>query len=161
VIRRATLADVDAIAVAHRDSIRAIGPRYYDADVVSAWCAQIAGDLYTNAVANGDVFFIAIGSLGDQTEVLGFSSHRIDGDEHGTAVYVSGAAARRGIGTALYRAAEASAVALGATSIVIDASLAAVEFYKAHGFGETGRGAHALPSGQSMACVFMRKALKS
>jgi ribosomal protein S18 acetylase RimI-like enzyme len=91
--------------------------------------------------------------------VLGFSSHRIDGNEHGTAVYVREDAARRGIGSALFRAAEASAVAAGATRIDIDASRAAVEFYKANGFEEVGRGEHRLSSGRSMACVFMRKNL--
>jgi hypothetical protein len=59
----------------------------------------------------------------------------------------------------LYRLAEADAVSAGAESIAIDASLAAVEFYKAHGFEETGRGHHRLRSGCLMPCVFMRKAL--
>ena len=40
---------------------------------------------------------------------------------------------------------------------MIDASLAAVEFYQAHGFEETGRGDHRLRSGRRMPCVFMRK----
>lgn len=57
------------------------------------------------------------------------------------------------------RSAEASAAAAGATSIDIDASLAAVEFYEANGFEEVGRGEHRLSSGRSMACVFMRKNL--
>ena len=161
VIRRATQADVDDIAAAHLDSIRSIGPAYYDADIVHAWAAQITGELYVNAMAQGEVFFIAISQLGDRTAVLGFSSHRIDGNEHGTAVYVRGAAVRSGVGTALYRTAEASAVAAGAASIEIDASMAAVEFYKSNGFVETGRGAHALPAGRSMSCVFMRKVLKT
>lgn len=98
-------------------------------------------------------------SWGGKPEVLGFSSHRIDGDEHGTAVYVRGKAARQGVGSALFRVAEAAAVATGATSINIDASLAAVEFYKANGFEEVGRGEHRLWSGRPMACVFMRKKL--
>jgi ribosomal protein S18 acetylase RimI-like enzyme len=119
-------------------------------------------------MARGEVFFVAIGpEAGDrrpgagnrEPEVLGFSSHRIDGTDHGTAVYVRGRAARLGIGSALFRAAEASAIAAGATSIDIDASLAAVEFYKAHGFEEVGRGMHPLPCGRSMACVFMKKDL--
>jgi putative acetyltransferase len=90
---------------------------------------------------------------------LGFSSHRIDENEHGVAVYVRGKAARFGIGSALLRSAEASAVGAGATGIHIDASLAAVEFYKANGFEEVGRGEHRLWSGRAMACVFMRKNL--
>jgi putative acetyltransferase len=158
-IRRAGLADVEEIAAAHLDSIRSIGPRYYDAGVVQDWGAQISGRLYVHAMDRGEAFYVAVGQLGNRPAVLGFSSHRIDGSEHGTAVYVRGEAARSGIGTALFRAAEASALAAGAASIDIDASLAAVEFYRAHGFEEVGRGEHLLSSGRSMACVFMRKTL--
>jgi len=158
-IRRAGLADVHEIAAAHLDSIRSLGPLSYDAAVVSDWGARVKGDIYLEAMDRGEVFFIAIGALGDGSEVVGFSSHRIDGDAHGTAVYVRGKTARRGIGSALYRTAEASAIAAGATSIHLDASLVAVEFYKTNGFEEIGRGEHRLSSGRSMPCVFMRKDL--
>jgi putative acetyltransferase len=158
-IRRAGLADVDDIAAAHLDSIRSIGPRYYEPSVVTDWASRVRRDIFVEAMASGEVFFIAIGQPGGKPEVLGFSSHRIDGDEHGTAVYVRGTAVRLGVGSALFRAAEASARSAGATSIEIDASLAAVEFYKRNGFEEIGRGEHRLWSGQSMPCVFMRKTL--
>ena len=157
-IRPATPDDVDAIAAAHRDSIASIGPRYYDAGIVEDWGTRIRGEMYARAMASGERFFIAIGSVGAERTMLGFSSHRVDGDEHGTAVYVRGSAARRGVGTALFRTAEAAAIASGATTLTIDASLA-VDFYKANGFEETGRGEHPLPSGRAMACVFMRKVL--
>jgi ribosomal protein S18 acetylase RimI-like enzyme len=177
-VRRANLADVDAIAAAHLDSIRSIGPQYYTMEVVSDWGARVKGDLYVNAMRRGEVFYIAVGPtalsrapsrlaeadggggpLDGEPEVLGFSSHRIDGKVHHTAVYVRGKAARLGIGSALFRTAEAAAIAAGATSIEIDASLAAVEFYTANGFEEIGRGAHRLSSGRPMPCVFMRKSL--
>jgi hypothetical protein len=82
-VRPAGLADVHEIAAAHLDSIRSIGPLYYPAQVVSDWGARVTGDLYVNAMASGEIFFIAIGELGGQSEVLGFSSHRIDENEHG------------------------------------------------------------------------------
>jgi hypothetical protein len=41
-----------------------------------------------------------------------------------------------------------------------DSSFAAVKFYRAHGFRETGRGDHRLRSGSLMPCVFMRKDLE-
>ncbi len=159
-VRRAGPADVEAIAAAHLDSIRSVGPLFYEAGVVSDWGAQVSGRLYADAMARGEVFFVAIDRRGENAEVLGFSSHRSDGDGHGTAVYVRANALRLGVGTALFRAAEASALAAGAASIEIDASLAAVDFYKSNGFEETGRGEHALWSGRSMACVFMRKVLR-
>jgi putative acetyltransferase len=158
-VRRASLADVDQIAAAHLDSIRSIGSLFYDAAIVSDWAARVKGDLYVNAMASGEVFYVAIGELSGEPQVLGFSSHRVDGHEHRTAVYVRRRAARLGVGSALFRKAEAGAIAAGATSIHVDASLAAVEFYKANGFEEVGRGKHRLQSGRQMACVFMRKNL--
>ena len=158
-VRRAGFADVHEIAAAHLDSIRSIGPLYYDAAIVSDWGARVTGDLYVNAMARGAVFYIAIGEVGDTPDVLGFSSHGMDGNEHRTAVYVRGRAARLGIGSALFRSAEAAAMTAGATSIHVDASLAAVPFYTANGFEEVGRGEHRLWSGRPMACVFMRKTL--
>jgi hypothetical protein len=41
----------------------------------------------------------------------------------------------------------------------LDSSLAAVDFYKANGFVETGRGDHQLRTGRMMTCVFMQKNL--
>jgi hypothetical protein len=64
-IRRAGLADVGEIAAAHLDSIRSIGPRYYEAAIVRDWCAGISDELYVNAMARGEVFFIAVSQHGD------------------------------------------------------------------------------------------------
>jgi putative acetyltransferase len=157
-IRRADASDADALAAAHLDSIRSIGPAYYDEATVREWGAHVGPGLYLRAMQSGVVFFIAVDG-GDPERVLGFSSHYVDGTEHGIAVYVRGSAARCGIGSALLRRAEAEAVANSATRLDIDASLAAVDFYRMHGFEGRGEGMHRLPSGRSMACVFMRKSL--
>jgi len=157
--RRAHLTDAEAIARAHRDSIRSIGPHFYPAEVVEAWGAGLTADLYIKAMEGGEVFFIAVGRVNREPEVLGFASHRIDDAQDGASVYVRGSVARRGIGTKLLRLAEEHAIAHGATSLRIQASLAGVEFYKANGFDEFGRGEAVLLSGHSMPCVFMRKVL--
>jgi ribosomal protein S18 acetylase RimI-like enzyme len=157
--RRAAFPDADDIVAAHRDSIRAIGPAFYPPDVVDDWGAGLTAGVYVKAMEEGEVFFIAIGEIAGERAVLGFATHRIDSGRHGTSVYVRGAAARRGIGSALFRLAEADAVASGATSIEIEASLAGVGFYKTQGFEEVSRGDIRLRSGRPIACVFMRKNL--
>jgi putative acetyltransferase len=157
-IRVATADDASAIAAAHIDSIESIGPRFYPAEVVRAWRAAIQPGLYRAAIGAGEHFFVAAASH-ESGEVLGFSSHHADGVEHGVGVYVRGIAARRGIGSALLRMAESSASTAGAASLRLDSSLAAVDFYTANGFVETGRGEHRLRVGQTMACVFMEKNL--
>jgi GNAT superfamily N-acetyltransferase len=111
------------------------------------------------AMEGNEAFFIATGVINGEPAVLGFSTHRIDDAQDGASVYVRGEAVRQGIGTALLRVAEEHALARGASSIQIQASLAGVGFYKANGFEETGRGDALLLSGRSMPCVFMRKLL--
>jgi putative acetyltransferase len=158
--RRAHASDVDAIAEAHRDSIRSLGAAYYPPDAADAWEEGLTGDVYRKAMDGGEVFFIATGKVAGTAMILGFASdYCIEGSKHGTSVYVRGIAARRGIGSALLRLAEAHAVANGATSIHIEASLAGVEFYESNGYTEVGRGESRLMSGRAIACVFMRKAV--
>ena len=110
--------------------------------------------LYLRAMDAGEVFFIATGTIDGERLVLGFASdYLIDGGRHGTSAYVRGTAARCGIGSQLLVLAQAHAVANGATEIHVEASLAGVEFYRANGFVETGRGETRLTSGRpSPAC---------
>jgi ribosomal protein S18 acetylase RimI-like enzyme len=158
--RRAQPADADAIALAHLDSIRSIGARFYPPGIVDDWQEGITAALYINAMEGGEVFFIATGVVDGQELVLGFSSdYPLDGARHGTSVYVRGAAARQGIGSKLLLLAESHAREAGAASIHIDASLAGLPFYRAHGFVETGRRDVRLATGKLIACVCMRKDL--
>ena len=155
---RAAPSDAEDMALAHRDSIRSIGPGFYPANVVADWEEGIAGNVYLRAMKGGEVFFIATGEIDGERLVLGFASdYRVEGSKHGTSVYVRGIAARRGIGSALLRLAEAHAAANGAGSVEVEASLAGVEFYRANGFTEVRRGETRLMSGRPIACVFMRK----
>jgi putative acetyltransferase len=157
--RPARPGDAEAIAAAHLDSIRSIGPAFYPSDVIDAWSSGLTPDIYVKAMEDGETFFVATGDIGGQPAVLGFSTHRVDDARDGASVYVRGEAVRRGIGSALLRMAEAHAIAQGADTLHIQASLAGVPFYKAHGFEELGRGEALLLSGRSMPCVFMRKRL--
>jgi GNAT superfamily N-acetyltransferase len=159
-IRRAHPSDASDIASAHLDSIRALGPGFYAPNVVNDWAEGLTADLYINAMNGGEVFFIALDTIDGATTVLGFASDYVrEGSQHGTSVYVRGAAARRGIGSALFKMAEAEAVSKGATSFRVEASFAGVEFYKANGFVEIARGEIHLRSGQPIGCVFMEKVL--
>ena len=158
-VRRAVATDAEAIALAHADSIRSIGPDFYSSEVVQGWGSGLTPDVYARAMEGGEAFFIATGELEGKTVVLGFATHRVDDDQDGASVYVRGCVTRRGIGTALLRLAEDHARSHGAKTIQIQASLAGVEFYKANGFEELGRGEARLTCGSAMPCVFMRKTL--
>jgi putative acetyltransferase len=158
--RRAEPDDADAIALAHRDSIQSLGPACYPQNVVDDWQEGLTGGVYRTAMRKGETFFIGTASVDTLTLVLGFSSdYVIEGSTHGTSVYVRGTAVRRGIGSRLLVMAEDHARSGGATQVTVEASLTGVEFYKAHGFRETGRGETHLRSGRPIACVFMSKEL--
>jgi GNAT superfamily N-acetyltransferase len=148
------------MALAHRDSIQSIGPAFYPLEVVERWQEAVEGQLYLQAMDAGEVFFVAVAEIDGRSAVIGFASdYCIEGQKHGTSVYVRGRSARQGVGSALLARAEAHAVSLGAASIEIEASLAGVPFYEANGFVEVRRGQTRLTTGQSMECVFMRKDL--
>ena len=158
-MRRATPADAPAIALAHVDSIRALGPAFYAPELVDGWAAAVTPGMYVRAMAAGEVFFIAVAPLDGQPAVLGFSSHVPAGGDDGASVYVRGSAVRQGIGSALWRLAEARAREQGARAITLEASLPGVEFYRAQGFAEIEPCEVRLRSGVSMPCVLMRKEL--
>jgi putative acetyltransferase len=157
-MRRATPADASSMAVAHVHSIRALGPAYYAPDIVDVWAAAVRPQMYLDAMRDGEVFFIAVGPIDGEPAVLGFASHRPGGAEDHVSVYIRGDCARRGLGTALLRLAEAHAVSMGATEITIEASLAGVAFYTANGFVEIRRDDARLQTG-SVPCVVMHKRL--
>ena len=155
IVRPATPEDAEQIADAHVQSIRSVGAEYYEPDVIVVWGAPRGGERYRCGMKKGDPHFVAV-SDGD---ILGFSVYHYREGRHRTGVYVRGEAVRNGVGSALFKAAEAEAIKRGATEIHVDASLAAVTFYKKHGFEELAPGKHRLKSGTLMDCVFMRKVL--
>jgi putative acetyltransferase len=158
-VRPATAADAGLLAAVHAESISTLGARAYPAEVVAEWMRPCAPQRYLDQMVRGETYFLAEED-GGADRVLGFSSHRVEGGKHRTAVYVAERCARGGVGSALFRAAEAAARAAGATEVEVSASVGAVGFYRANGFEELGPGEHRLRSGRgSMACVFMRKRL--
>jgi len=154
-IRPATEADAAQLADAHVASIHSLGAKAYSPYVIADWGAPRDGERYRRAMHKGELFFVAC----SDNRILGFSSHRVVDGKHRTAVYVRGEAARMGVGSALFDVAEAEARKRGASEIQVDASLAAVCFYKAKGFKEIAGGKHRLKSGALMDCIFMNKAL--
>ncbi len=157
-IRPAEESDANAIAEAHVDSIRTLGPSAYDADIVEAWGAPRSGERYVSAMRQGEAFFVAVPAA-ENGSVLGFSSHRVESGIHRTAIYVRGAAARQGIGSRLLQRAIDVALSKGAEEVHVAASLVAVPFYLQNGFVEREAGIHRLQNGPEMACVHMKKSL--
>ena len=49
-LRRARPEDAEAIALAHADSIRSIGPLFYSPDLVDAWGQGLTADISVKAL---------------------------------------------------------------------------------------------------------------
>jgi putative acetyltransferase len=157
-IRQAAPREAEAIARVHVESIRTVGAKYYQKNIIDVWAAPRGGDRYVLAMERGELFFLAV-CREPNTEpwIGGFSSYRVEEGKHRIAVYVHEKASRKGVGTALFQAAEKDALQRGASEIHVDASLVAVDFYRANGFEKWGHGQHLLFTGIAMDCVFMRK----
>ena len=153
-VRHATEADFDELAAVHEDSIQTQCGSFYSREIIEEWIAPISREKYLGAVAQGATFYVAE----DTTGLLGFSEvHRARGSEYNTAVFVSGRAGRRGIGSVLYRTAECEALRAGAKRIALNATLAAVEFYEKNGFRQLHPGSSEMPSGSKMKIIRMIK----
>ena len=157
-VRQATEADFDPLAAVHKDSIRVICSPFYSNEVIEEWITPINREKYLDAVAQGATIFVAE----DDTGLLGFSEvHRVKGNEYNAAVFVSGTVTRKGVGSALYRAAESEALRAGAESIALNSSLAAIAFYEKNGFRKLQSGHSEMPSGTKMEFVRMSKSLSN
>jgi len=158
-VRPASPADASRISAAHAASITSLMPARYEPELVAAYARQCVPGKYLAWFDRGVRVFLAQADAAS-TEVLGFSTYGLEDGKHRTGVFVVGGAARRGVGGALFRAAEAAARAEGAPEVMVDAALNAVGFYRAMGFSETGRGSHRIAgSDLFLDCVHMTKVL--
>jgi putative acetyltransferase len=105
--RRATAADVPALAALYEDCARRLGPQVYSAEQVQAWQA-FARDLqgFRNYVLQPCTWL-----LEDEAGPLGFCGVEDDGEVR--SLYVRASATRRGTGAALLAHALAAARARG------------------------------------------------
>ncbi len=91
-------------------------------------------------------------------KIQGFSALVPSADEL-RAVYVIGAAAKNGLGTALLKVLESKAIELGLRKLQMHSSVNAQKFYEKNGYKNLGKGSHLMRSGQKMACYIMEKIL--
>jgi len=126
-LRSATLDDSHAIWQVHTQAIRVSAAGHYDAAQIEAWAGRLSPDYYR---PNPDVFLVAEAEDGS---VVGFGEINIGAGEI-EAVFVDPKFGRRGIGSHLLQALEDLARRQGLTTLILDASLNAVEFYERAGY---------------------------
>lgn len=127
-VREAVPEDADAVRRVHVESITGLGLGGYTWEQVDAWAAGCDSADYAAAIAAPDQCYVVAVLFGD---VVGFGSLRDPGDESTTdgsaagevtAIYVHPAAARSGVGTALYEDLERRARASGVERLELMAS---------------------------------------
>jgi putative acetyltransferase len=155
VIRRAGLADKEAIWRVHTAAIRETCKSHYTQEEIEAWAGARKPESYGLSINTGD-FFVA-----EENRVVAGFGHLNREKGEIEAVYVRPNFERRGIGSKILRTLEDAARAHGLTSLHLSSSLNAVGFYERAGYEPQHEAKHPLQGGIEIPCVHMVKELKS
>ena len=154
IVRAATPADAAAILRVHRDSILALGTETYSSAEVESWAAGLVAERYVEAMnEGGETFIVAAAPDG---ALAGFCSLK---DDEVKGLSVAPEWARRGVGSALMRQAEATISAGGHRLIRIVASLSGQAFYESRGYRVVERRDWKTRGGLVIAALAMEKTL--
>lgn len=157
IVRRLHPEETRIFLEVHHAAVRGIAAVDYPSEVIEAWAPlPITQRHVERALSNSDseLRFAAI-SAG---EIVGVGAVLLNRHEL-RACYVAPGAARCGVGSAIVRELERTAVEHHLTCLQLDSSLAATAFYLRLGYRILEPSIHRLGSGQPMACIKMRKDL--
>lgn len=154
-LRRALVADREAIRDVHTASIRTLCRDFYSSEQIEAWSGFLKPESYRLVledtgrhvwVAEVSGALVGFGQLNPVSREL-------------EALYVHPDHAGRGVGHALLTHLEGLARKAGVASLRLTATLNAVPFYERSGWVVASRGTHTHPSGLALACAFMTRDL--
>jgi putative acetyltransferase len=152
--RHAKPDDAAEIMRVHRASILVLGRESYSHAEVESWAAGLVPERYVEAMsAGGETFIVAVAPDGALAGFCSFKGNEVKG------LYVAPDWARRGVGSALLRQAEATIGAGGHRLIHIVASLSGAAFYEHHGYRVVERRDWTSRGGLVSAALAMEKAL--
>jgi putative acetyltransferase len=154
--------DALPILEAQRSAIRQTAASAYRPAIIDEWAPTVIVrervEKFQRWIERGEeLIVVATDSTG---KIIGFGSI-VPTNSELRAVYVDAANGGRGVGRALLARLEELAREAALTELRMDASINAVPFYEANGFISLEPGEHIMPSGARMACVRMRKVLRS
>jgi GNAT superfamily N-acetyltransferase len=174
ILRLATLEDVPILESMIAQSVQVLQAHDYTAEQRNAAIGTVFG-MDRQLIRDGTYFVaecggVIVGCGGWSRRKTLFGSDSRGGREDAMldpafdaarirAFFVRPGYERRGIGSAIMRAAEAAAVAEGFTRLELRATLTGIPLYRAHGFVEAESTAIPLPSGDTLPAVQMVKSL--
>lgn len=168
-IRRASSADLPAIRELQIESLRALGRRHYDVELLDLFIEK--GGMLEAAVAPESTYWVAE-SRGRVVGACGFSERppryaaamgapvmgrSVRARIHGAFVHPD--YARNGVGRCLMAGAEGAIRARGHRAVALDTTLCGVPLGVAMGYRDVARMNARLPGGHTLALVHMRKEL--
>ena len=153
-IRPYRAGDGKALADLHRAAILAMAGDGYSPEQLKRWAAGLTNEGYEQAIAEGQVIEVAVGS-GD--DLLGFCSRTADEVK---GLYVHPDHQGQGIGAALLTRAEVALKSFGIRHSKITASIAAAGFYKRQGYRIAGHIDHPTRGGGTIPAIVMEKELR-
>ncbi len=159
-IRPIRIEDAEDVLRVHYDAVHETAAADYDLDTRQDWSPPVTAERiesFARTIGSGEKTTLVAELDG---RVVGFSSI-VPAMGELEALYVAPQAGRRGIGFALLSAIENLASEMGLKELSLNSSLTAERFYMAHGYRAEGKDWHTLESGRKMACIGMRKALRS
>ncbi len=151
-LRKARLSDAAAVARVMRASIRRLAWSTYTQRQIAAWSSLPSLYHAWAMTAGGEEHVVAE----ERGRIVGYAARR--GGEV-TAVFVSPAQARTGVGSALLARVERAAGRDGARTLFTRAALNAAAFYRARGFRGARHVRVPLPGGRSLVALLLRKRL--
>ncbi len=134
-IRRARDHDYAAIARLRRQTIRHVNAKDYPDAIIRAWAMKKSARTLRASAARCRRW-VAL----DRGKVVGFSEHSLEGEL--SRIYVHKSCLRKGIGSRLLEAAEASLRKLGCKEVRLESTLGARDFYAARGYKLIRKAAH-------------------
>ena len=153
-LRRAHPAELGSLPRVFEASVLAMGTEVYSDEQVETWARLMQPEPLNRGIADGRVLVAEFGS-----EVVGWGEVSADYATIDT-LFVSPDHARRGIGTAILAELERCAVAHGAESVRLRASLNALPFYLARGYSQDERTMVRVANGSEFEVVYMSKRLR-
>ena len=154
VIRKATRDDAQAVLHLRSAAIRSRCAGYYPDDQLSKWTSGELTEQFTEAIET--YCYVAISrELIVATGMINLESGQID------ALFVEPTHMSTGLGKKMLSHLEELAHGVGLTQVHLDSTLNAAPFYRAHGYSGDSVATYESPTGISLACVPMVKALGS
>jgi putative acetyltransferase len=129
-IRMATKVDVVSVTDVFIRSVKEVGSSYYSPELTADWIAEFS-EAETEKIITSDEYYVLVACL--EGVVVGVGTICIP-DSRIEHCYVSGAGARKGIGSKMLAVLEAKAIALGMTRVELESSDGAQNFYEKNGY---------------------------